>query len=74
MRDEKKRNTNREFLSHSQLKKEEKSSCGEDADTTSLLDSLFSNLGEQLCLHNNGDLGESSLAEHLEVTLIKDDI
>ena len=45
------------------------SSSDEDASATGLLDSLLSGLGEELGLHNHGDLGEVSFAENLEKAL-----
>ncbi len=44
-------------------------SSDEDASATSLLDSLLSELGEELGLDDHGDLGESALAEDLEIAL-----
>ena len=44
-------------------------SSDEDAGATSLLDSLLGGLGEELGLDNHGDLGESALAEDLEIAL-----
>jgi hypothetical protein len=44
-------------------------SSDEDASTTCLLDSLLSELGEELGLDDDGDLGESTLAEDLEKAL-----
>ena len=46
-------------------------SSDEDAGTTSLLDSLLSSLGEELGLDDDGDLGESTLAEDLEIALLE---
>ena len=46
--------------------------CSEDACTTSLSDLLLSTLGEELGLDNDGLLGESALAEDLEVTGLGD--
>jgi len=46
-------------------------SSDEDASTTSLLDSLLSSLGEELGLDDDGDLGESTLAEDLEIALLE---
>lgn len=46
-------------------------SSDEDAGTTSLLDSLLSSLGEELGLNDDGDLGESTLAEDLEIALLE---
>ena len=48
---------------------EESCSSDEDASTTSLLDSLLGGLGEELGLDNDGDLGEDTLAEDLEIAL-----
>ena len=48
-----------------------RASSGKNADTTSFLDSLFSSLGEDLGSDDDGDLGESALAQHLKVTLIR---
>ena len=48
------------------------SSCTENANTTSFLDSSFGELGEKLGLDDHGDLGESTFTENLEVTLIKE--
>lgn len=44
-------------------------SCNKDASTTGLRDSLLGSLGEEFGLDNDGDLGELTLAEDLEVTL-----
>jgi hypothetical protein len=46
------------------------SSCDEDASASGLLDSFLSGLGEELSLHNDWDLWESSFAEDLEISLI----
>ena len=46
------------------------SSGGEDAGSSYFLDSLLSNLREQLSLDNEWDLGKRTLAEDLEVALI----
>ena len=46
--------------------------CGEDASTTSLSDLLLGAFGEELGLDNDGLLGESALAEDLEVTGLGD--
>ena len=46
--------------------------CGEDASTTSLSDLLLSTLGEELGLDDDGLVGESALAEDLEVTGLGD--
>ena len=45
------------------------SSSDKDASATGLLDSLLSGLGEELGLHNHGDLGQGALAENLEKAL-----
>ena len=44
-------------------------SSDEDASATSLLNSLFGELGEELGLDDDGDLGEMTLAEDLEIAL-----
>ena len=44
-------------------------SSNEDTSATGLLDSLLSSLGEKLGLDDDGDLGESTLAEDLEKAL-----
>ena len=41
----------------------------EDTSSTGLLDSLLGGLGEELGLDDDGDLGEDSLSEDLEVAL-----
>ena len=46
-------------------------SSDEDAGTTGLLDSLLSSLGEELSLDDDGYLGESALAEDLEIALLE---
>lgn len=46
-------------------------SSDEDAGTTGFLDSLLSSLGEELGLDDDGDLGESTLAEDLEIALLE---
>lgn len=43
---------------------------GEDASTTDSLDLLLSKLGEELGLHDDRLLGESTLAQNLEETLL----
>lgn len=40
--------------------------CGQDACTSSLLDLLLSQLGEELCLDDHRLVGELSLTQHLE--------
>jgi len=49
-------------------------SSGEDASSTSSLDSLFSSLGEFLGLNNNWNVRNSTLSEDFEVTLFVLDI
>ena len=44
-------------------------SCGEDAGTTGLLDSLLGSLGEKLGLDDNWDLWHGSFSEDLHVSL-----
>lgn len=48
-------------------------SCDENAGATGLLDSLLSGLGEELGLHDHGDLGEGALTEDLEEALSQRD-
>ena len=44
-------------------------SCNEDADSTHGLDALLGDLGEFFSLHDEGNIGELALAEHLEKAL-----
>jgi len=49
-------------------------SSSENANATSLLDSLLSGLGEKFGLDNKRDLWENSFSKNLEVTLLKQDV
>ena len=47
-------------------------SSHQDASSAGFLDSLLSGLGEHLGLHNDWDLGQLTLAKHLEEALVNE--